>query len=314
MGSRAPLFANQQPGGVLSIQAMEENPGNVLFVSSTATDRENAVGGGQNPDKPFATLAYPLANASTLTPPLATGDTIYVMPGHTETIATAAGIAYGTSGVRIVGLGQGSATPLFTWSATGSTWTQTAAGMELKNVRTTSSVNELAKMFSSSAADLTLDHVDYIDPGTGLETIQFLLTTAASDRLTVKNCNFNATTAAASAQLWIRLIGCDSPKILDNVATLTLNNAATSAFVSGDASVRSFLIKKNDVVQLGGTTQVSAILMTDGATGLAAYNNLACGSTGIAGICDVGNAGYAVENYVLNTPDKSGLLDPVVDA
>ena len=168
-------------------------------------------------------------------------------------------------------------------------------------------------MFASSAADLTLDHVDYIDPGTGLETLQFLITTAASDRLIVKNCNFNATTAGASAQLWIALVGCDSPKIIDNIFTLTLNNAATSSCVNGDASVRSFLIDRNTIVQLGGATMTSAILMTNGATGMARDNMVASAFTNIDSSIDVGNAGFACENYALNTPDASGILEPNAD-
>ena len=310
---RSALFANQQPGGVLTIQAMEENPGNVLFVSSTHTDAQNALGGGKNPDRPFATLAYVMTNAASLTPALAAGDTIYLMPGHAETIGSAAAIASATAGVRIIGLGQGSAIPLFTFSATASTWTVTAAGVEIKNIRVTSSVNELVKMFSSSAADLTLDHVDYIDPGSAKETLQFLLTTSSSDRVEVKNCRHNATTAGATAQAWIRLIGCDSPRIHDNLLTLTMSNNAASVSIGGDASVRSFMVYDNLIVQLGGTTQVSGILFADGATGLASKNGVAVGANALTLNVDVGNAGYAVENYALNTPDKSGIIIPGVD-
>ncbi len=311
---RTALFSQHQPGGVFTIQAMEEHPNNVLFVSSTHSAAQNALGGGQNPDKPFATLAYVMTNAASLTPALAAGDTIYLMPGHAETIASAAAIASATAGVRIVGLGHGSAIPLFTFSETDSTWTITAAGVEIKNIRVTSSKNEMVSMFSSSAADLTLDHVDYIDPGTGLETLQVLITTAASDRLTVKNCRHNATTVGATPQLWIRLIGCDSPRIHDNLFTLTLDDDATSATISGDASVRSFMVYNNLIVQLGGTSQVSGILFADGATGLASKNGVAVGATALTLNVDVGNAGYAVENYALNTPDLSGILVPGVDS
>ncbi len=308
-----PLFSRHQPGGVFTIQDMEDHPNNVLFVSSTHAAASNALGGGQNPDKPFATLAYVLTNAASLTPALAAGDVIYLMPGHAETVASAAAIAAATAGIRIVGLGVGTSIPLFTFSATGSTWTITAAGVEIKNVRVTSSVNELVTVFSSSAADLTLDHVDYIDAGAALETLQFLLTTAASDRLMVKNCSINMTTAGASAQLLIALVGCDSPKIHDNIFTVTLNNAATSSCINGDASVRSFLIDRNTIIQLGGTTMTSAILMADGATGMARDNMVASAFTAIDSSIDVGNAGFACENYALNTPDASGILEPNAD-
>ncbi len=312
-GVATPLFSRHQPGGVYTIQDMEEHPNNVLFVSSTHVAAQNALGGGQNPDKPFATLAYVMTNAASLAPALAAGDVVYLMPGHAETLASAAAIACATAGVRVVGLGHGSAIPLFTFSETDSTWTITAAGVEIKNIRVTSSKNEMVSMFSSSAADLTMDNVDYIDPGTGLETLQFLITTSASDRVEVKNCRHNATTAGASAQEWISLIGCDSPRIHHNLLTLTMSNNADSISIVGDASVRSFMVYDNLIVQLGGTTQVSGIQFADGATGLASKNGVAVGATALSLNVDVGSAGYAVENYCLNDPDKSGIIIPGVD-
>ena len=46
----------------------------MLFVNSAHSAAENALGGGQNPDKPFSTLAYVMTNAASLTPALAAGD------------------------------------------------------------------------------------------------------------------------------------------------------------------------------------------------------------------------------------------------
>ncbi len=303
------LFYRTQPGGFPVISDSFFTTGNIFFVDTGTDTGGTTAGFGQHPDRAVTDIdsAHNLCTASQ-------GDTILVLTGHTDTISAAGGVAFDTAGITLIGLGHGAARPLVTWSATGSTWTVAGASVLIRNIVVTSSVNELVVMFSSSASDLMLDAVDVKDPGAALEIIQFLLTTAASDNLKVLNCHHNTTTAAASAQLWIRLIGCDSPEIAHNIFTLTLQNGATDATISGDGSVRSFNVHHNLIVQLGGTTQVSAILFTNGATGLAAYNGLACGSTGIAGICDVGTSGYAVENYVLNTADKSGLLDPVVDA
>jgi hypothetical protein len=312
--SATALFSRHTPGGMFVIQEMETHPNNVLFVNSAHAAATNAISAGKSPDTPFSTLAYVQTNAATLSPALTAGDVIYLHPDHVETISGAAGIACATAGVKIIGLGWGANRPTFTFSATGSTWTITAASVYIKNIRVTSSVNELVSMFSSSASDLVLDAVDYIDPGSALETLQFLITTADSDRMTLKNSRHNATTAGATAQLWVRLIGCDSPSIFDNVFTLTLENGATDATISGDASVRSFYIARNTIVQLGGTTQASAILFTNGATGLAIDNRCAVGSSGLPGIVDVGTSGYACENYALNTADKSGIVDPVADS
>jgi len=61
--------------------------------------------------------------------------------------------------------------------------------------------------------------------------------------------------------------------------------------------------------------QVSAVLFVDASTGTYVHDNrIVCGSTALAGGCDVGNGGYAAENYVQNSADSSGILDPSVDS
>lgn len=306
------LFSRQQPGGVFTIQDMEAHPGTVRFVDASHAAASNALGGGRSPDKPFSTLAYVMANASSLTPALAAGDVIYVMPGHTETIATAAGIAIATAGVKVIGLGWGSKRPTFTFSATGSTWTITAAGVYLKNIRVTSSVNELVSMFAVSAADVTLDAVDYIDPGAALETIQFLLTTTAATRITVKNCFHYATTAAASAQLWIALVAVTGARIIDNTFILKLADAATSSVINMDTGCRLAEIGRNVIHMTGySASLLSAILGHANATGICHDNRIA-GDVALVTTLNDFPGGYSLETYCVKTVDKSGILDPVV--
>lgn len=304
---RSALFYTSRPGNPSAVVvAGNVHTGNVFFVVTGGSD---SVGAGDTPDNPFATIDFAIGQCTANQ-----GDTIYVMPGHTETIAAAAGIACDVAGISIIGLGHGANRPLISWSATASTWTITAASVLIKNIVCVSTVNELVVMFSSSASDLTLYKVDVKDPGSGLECIQFLITTAASDNLEVIKCKHNATTAAATAQLWIRLIGCDAPHILDNVFTLTLENGATDAAISGDASVTGFLIKGNVIMQAGGSGQASGILMSDGAVGFSVDNRIYVIAAGtVSAINDVGNAGFAAETYALDDEDASGIVSPSVD-
>ena len=307
-----PLFSRHQPGGVFTIQDMEEHPNNVLWVNSAHSAAQNALGGGQNPDKPFATLAYVLTNAATLTPALAAGDVIYVAPTHTETIATAGGIACATAGIKIIGLGWGAARPTFTWSATASTWTVTAASVYIKNIRVGSSVNELVTMFSSSASDLVLDCVDYLNPGSGLETLQFLLTTSASNRFEVKRCTHHASTAGASAQLWIAAVGCLDFKIHHNDINLTLNDAATSSVFNFDSGVRRAFLYKNNVVMLGYSSNMLSVLLANGsATGQNTDSNYSSDVAAITSMNDFAG-GHSNNVFCERAVDKSGVLDPVV--
>lgn len=114
MSIRTPLFAQHQPGGVFTITDVPSHPGNVLFVDSTHPAATDALGAGQSPDTPLATLDYAVGLCTANH-----GDVIYVMPGHAETVATAAAIDIDVAGVKVVGVGWGASRPTFTLSAVG---------------------------------------------------------------------------------------------------------------------------------------------------------------------------------------------------
>lgn len=303
VGQRSGLFFTKLLGGLPVIQDVHTLTGNGFFVMTGGTDTG---GHGKHPDDPFATWDFAIGQAKP-----GQGDTIFLMPGHTETISAAGGITNDVAGVTTIGLGEAGARPTITFSAVASTLLVTAANVKIKNILITAT-GAATKLISVTAPGCTLDCVDYKE-GSAIP-LQFLLTSALADQLILKNSHHHGPTAGASAQLWIRLIGCDVPRILDNMFVMTLENGATDATISGDASVRGHQVARNTIIQTGGTTQVSAILFADGATGFAHDNRCAANVTTLAGIVDVGSAGFAAENYALNTADKSGLLDPVEDS
>lgn len=126
--ARTALFSRKQSGGVFTIANMAEHPGNVWFVDSALGS--DAAGFGYNPDSPFATLAYAFSSDV-----LASGDVVYVMPGHAEAVAAARGIIMDIAGVRVIGLGWGGNRPTFT-GTTGATVTIeiAAANIWLENL------------------------------------------------------------------------------------------------------------------------------------------------------------------------------------
>lgn len=263
---------------------------------------------GLNPKRPLATIDYAIglcvANR---------GDRILVMPGHAETLSSAGAITADVAGISIIGVGNGSNRPTLSFGNTAATFAISAADVLVRNIRVTSTVDEVVKMFYITGTRCTLDTVDHFETAS-CQTIQFLLTTAAADYLVVRNCYHVQLNAAGSAQSWIALVGIDGGIIEDNTFRLVLNNAAGSVTIHGSTACLGTVVRRNTITQTGGTSQVSAILFVDSSTGVMVHDNrVACGSTALAGGVDVGNAGYACENYVLNTPDKSGILDPVAD-
>lgn len=279
--------------------------GDVFFVDSTHTNASDG-NDGTSPQHPMATIDAAIGKCTASKKNL-----ILVAPGHVETIAGAAGIACDVAGISIIGIGNGSNRPTVTWTATGSTWTVSAANVTVKNIIVTNTTAASTKLFSVTAAGCLLDKVDYVE-GAAIP-LQFCLTSAAADQLTITNCDHRAATAGASAQLWIQLVGTDDTVIDHNTFMLTLQNGATTATINATTAVVRCVIRHNTIVQLGGTTQVSAILMVSASTGVAHDNRVAANVTNIAGTIALASL-YGHNNYVTRTVNKSGILDPVVDS
>lgn len=113
------------------------------------------------------------------------GDTIFVMPGHTETIATASGITSDVAGVSIIGLGEGDNRPTFSFSATASTWVVSGASTVIKNIVGVPSIDSVVSGFVVSGSSCDLD-IEWADASSTVEAVRAVLTTAAADDLKLK--------------------------------------------------------------------------------------------------------------------------------
>ncbi len=299
---RSPLFSRKQAGGAFLAVDESNTTGEIFFVHSGT----GSATGGKNPDAPLSTLAAAIALCTD-----SKGDTIYVMPGHAENIATAGGITVNKIGVRIIGLGEGHLRPTFTWTATDSSWLVTAASVSIRNIRTTVSIDEVVSMFAVSAAGVTFDAVDFFETASA-QAIQFLLTTAAADYLTIKNCFHHQITAAGSAQKWIQLVGTDCTRIVNNTFLLTGMASTSSHCISGSTAVINCDISNNRILFLGATITIVINLVT-GSTGIVADNRIGSGTSVATAAAITGDACFMFENRWADTAAASGLLAPGVD-
>lgn len=306
--ARTALTTNRSVAGNPTIEDSSLTTGSRFFVHSSGTNSTAISTQGTNQDEPFATLDYAIGQCTANK-----NDWIYIMPGHAETLSGAAAIAADVAGITILGLGNGTNRPTFTFGSTDCTIAVTAANVTFKNIRVTCGIDEVVKLFNITGTDCTLDGVDYSETTT-FQAIQFLLTTAAADRICVKNCYHYQGTAPAANSKWLELVGVDDCRILGNCFHLTLANNAACVTISGSTALVRGQIARNTITQLGGTNQLSGILLVDASTTHVHDNRVAVGSTALPGVVDVGNAGYSNENYGLNSPDRSGILDPVVDS
>ncbi len=278
-------------------------PGKVFWVSSViGSDGNN----GKTKEKPFATLDYAIGKCTD-----SKGDIIYVLPNHAETITASNTLTADVIGISIIGLGNGKIAPRFSLGATTATITVSAANVTFKNIIVNAGIAEVDAAFSISAANCTLDGiVSYPVSAYSIEC--FVLTTAAADDFVMKNCDLMQTTAPTANTHFIHLVGADRARILNNTIYATMSNHATSTVVGGGTTASTgVVIKGNNLIIVGGTNQLSVILLYTGSTGLITDNSIAGTVTTLAGLNNPASC-WCNENYCTKAVAKSGIIDPVV--
>lgn len=305
----AQLYNRQQPGGMFAIINREAFPtGSIWWVGSAVTGATNSVGYGRNPDAPLASIVYAITQA-------AAGDTVFVLPGHAESVASADALAFSKAGMSVIGLGNANARPTITLTtATTARIAVSAANVTLKNMIVKCDFDEVVTAIHVTAAGCTLDAVDFQELDVAKQLRQFLLTTAAANDLTIQNCRHYALTAAGAAQVWFGLVGTNRLVIRNNILHVTANNSASSHMVQIATTAATQIVIDSNVMTLGGgTTIVSIINIVNSSSGQVSNNRLALTTTTLAASLVLGNGVYGNQNYVVKAADKSGILDPIAE-
>jgi hypothetical protein len=165
--ARTPLYLRKYPGGVDSVVNESMTTGNIYWVHHSGSTT-----GGYSPTAPITTLdlANNLCTANQ-------GDTIFVMPGHAESISSATACVLDTAGVKIVGLGQGGDRPTLTIDTA-----DTA-------------------LISIGAASIWLENILIVNNFLDIATSITIL--AAADNCTLKNIEIKDTSAVLGALIAI---------------------------------------------------------------------------------------------------------------
>ena len=231
--------------------------GTYWFVSSVTGSNGNP---GNDASLPFAGLQTAITAS-------ASGDVIVVMPGHAETVSAAAGITTtGKPGLYIIGQGEGSTRPTFTFStSTAATFAIASAGVTLANIVGVCNIDQIVSPFVISAADCTFGlpglPVEWHDGASNKEALRAVLTTAAADRLNVNLVYFGFTAGSHGVNA-IRLVGCDNGQInilyygiLTTAVVEFVTTASTDVNVTGYTYVSGVTNGSKDVVDtVGGST------------------------------------------------------------
>lgn len=303
MGNRTALFSRKQPGGVFTIADMGTHPGNIWFVQSGASGGGDTVGHGQDPDSPFVTLDYAVSQCTA-----SNGDVIYLMPGHAETISTAAlSPTLDVIGVKVIGLGEGAMRPTFTLTHVDANLIVSAASCSIKNVLFLVGVDSVVEVVDVNADDFTLEYCE-IREGSALQCLTAVDINGgganAADRCVVRGNKIVSEAAGAVNAIEIGAVQ-DGLVIEGNWISGDYSDAA----VASGSVCTNMLIKDNHIRNVNAGDW--AIELTAAATGMCVGNRLY--SDGVATALDPGSL-MCVDNLWVGAINQSSVPIPIVPA
>lgn len=269
-GAVLPL-ENLQGAGLLTF-------GNLYFVHSVSGN--DTTNGGTSPDDALATIDAAIGKCTA-----DQGDTIIVLPGHSET--PTATITMDVAGVTVIGLGVGSKRPTVTSSNATASVLMSAAGCKLSNIRFALGVATITNAINITADGCEVENCETIVHATS----QFTNHLTATDAQFVKivGNKFQSLETASSAS-GIVVDGCDDLEIVGNdVQGHFTEHALDNITPAGVDEILRATIAYNKFRNASTTAGDMAVSLDDNATGFFVQNMLSGGLATTAANYDIGN-------------------------
>lgn len=274
--------------------------GDFWFVDSgSGSDTANA---GRRPNDAFATIDKCFDTDQVAAN---NGDIIYVLPGHAENIAAATDLVIDVAGVRIIGLGEGRARPVLTYTNASGTVEFDAASCSLENIVLLASVTAVTVGVNVDANDCAMLGCEMNWDATGDDWVTGI-DIDAFDRFTLANCSLIAEDTAGMDEM-IRLDDADNITIDNNY----IYGDFTDAAIIGEGAAGTSLLATNNYIYNSDTTAGHTFDLNVAFTGLIAYNSIGTlFATAPETAFDPGSC-LCLENYVANAVDETGTIIPV---
>ena len=228
---------------IRGLPLLQMHPGEVFYVNNSSVLAKGAVNGSNGNDgsyrRPFSTLTYALTKCTA-----DRGDIIALMPGHTETVATAAaaGLTLNVAGVAVVGLGAGTKKPKITQTLADTTIVISADDMSFVNLAFEAGIADVATGLDISAVDgLSFDSCTFSEGATAgtYNYVNFIDIADTARDFSMENCTFIGNDANNDAM--IVMVGVVGLRLYGNnfyqnvaQATVVAQLLATDAVVDAD--------------------------------------------------------------------------------
>jgi len=243
------------------------------------------------------------------------GDTVVVLPGHTETIAGADGWSSLVAGTRIVGFGHGALRPTISFSGTASQLLFDVASVLVMGMQfNVDGANGVVKALSVTGADFTFagNRVRLASDAALKATIGMELTAARA--LVQGNYFFGTATHNVTDGILIAS-AVDGIQIVDNVMQAAAT-AANGLIRTTAVAATNLLIARNRIANEHTSSTAGIAIGNAASTGIIADNYVGVRNDGTStsqGVTLGANSLISCfNNYVCDEPKESGLLTPDV--
>ncbi len=301
---------------VRGIPIVNTHPGEVFWVNNSGVLAKGGVGGSDGNDgtyqRPYSTIAKAIEAATA-----SRGDVILVMPGHSESISSAGGLAFSKAGVALIGLGTGTLRPTLTLTtAATASITVTAANVTISNVRVVASFADITRAINVTATNLHLDSVEFLEGGTDLNFVDYIDCSGGdntADNLRITSCRGTAIDAAQDSFLTITG-AIDRLTFMDNFYSSVHANTTAMIEQATGKSMTDVLIVDN-YMNAPGKTAGDLLIDNDTATntGIVARNLIGHADTAGEILVDADGV-RQFENRGTATDTASGYVLPALDA
>lgn len=296
------LFVRKQSGGMFTVVDRETFPtGNIWWVGSTNAAASDTAGFGRNPDAPLATLSYAVETAASA------GDTIFLLPGHNESIADAQ-IDIAAAGLQIIGLGKGGAVPRIDFDHANASINVQASNVILKNVRLLPSVTAVVIGIDveTGVTDTLIEDVEILAGEDGAGVDEFVLgidIKSGCSRTTIRRLKAQCHASTANANAVVSLTGASDAVVVEG-CDLVIVGAAAVAPIKGITTLSTNVrIRDNTLV----TDAEPCIELLTGTTGVIQDNYCATDLATIAASI-VADTCYKFQNFYCEVVDETGVL------
>jgi hypothetical protein len=252
------------------------------------------------------------------------GDTIFVLPGHSENVGATA-LAALVAGTRIIGVSTGGpnqdSAPTFTWNATTSTWAISVKNVEISGLRLLmDGANGVVAPINITAAGCRLigNYMRWSSGASNLATTAITVGSGATDTVIAYNQVVGA--AAGVCTDGIKLLGATTP---DNtiIARNVMHAACTAAngLINVTVAAINVFISDNIIENVTASSSVGILTGAVACDGTCSGNLITIKNTGTLTSGTVGikiGAGTLMgffNNQGVNDPVKSGILLPSAD-